>query len=206
MTKDSEGFSAEMAKTGVKPLAKRQEKVLLHSPRQNLNTPGLRQAAASDFPQQNDPHHYEGVEWLGPHDIVEYKQQGIQHAVFKSLKQGRYEIGADLDLHSYRVEEAKIVLFQFVKDCIEQDLRCAIVVHGKGWHGQSKGDSLEEDKGKLSSRIKSYTVHWLKSMSVVQAFSSAQARDGGTGALYVLFKKSERAKQENRRHFYPDEK
>ena len=70
MTRDKEGFSDEMAKAGVKPLAKRQDKVALPLPRQNVNTPRLRQAAAADLPQENDPLHYRGVEWLGPHDVV----------------------------------------------------------------------------------------------------------------------------------------
>jgi len=198
MIKDDEAFGAEMLKSEVKPLARRQGKVLLRASPKDLNIAVRRQAAAADAPRENDPLHYDGIELLGPHDVVEYKQPGLQREVFKNLKQGRYDIGADLDLHNYRVEAAKKTLFQFVKDCMEQDVRCAIVVHGKGWHSS-------EGKGS-TSRIKSHVVHWLKTMNTVQAFSSAQARDGGTGALYVLFKKSEKAKEENRRRFRPDEK
>jgi hypothetical protein len=36
---------------------------------------------------------------------------------------------------------------------------------------------------------------------VVQAFHSAQPRHGGTGAVYVLLRKSERQKQLNRERF-----
>jgi len=195
---DGNAFRAEMAKSRVKPLKKRQEKVKLRPVPQNVNVTVRRRAATSDLSQDNDPQYYSGIEWLGPHDVAEYKKDGIQHEVFKNLKQGRYEIGADLDLHSYRVEEARTALFQFVKECVDHEIRYALIIHGKGWHGQRDSvDEEEEIKGKPRSRIKSYIVHWLKTMDSVLAFSSAQAKDGGTGSLYVLFRKSEKAKEKN---------
>lgn len=206
MTKDADDFSAEMEKNGVLPLPKRQGKVATRVPVRDVNIVSRRQAATSDFLQDNDPQHYEAVEWLGPHDLVEYRRPGLQHESFKKLKQGRYDVSADLDLHGYRIDEAKTVLFQFIKNCQAQDVRCAIIVHGKGWHSIAAPamDQYHEDSSKAVSRLKSYVVHWLKSAHEVQACSSAQPRDGGTGALYVLFKKSDKVRERGR-YFYPDE-
>lgn len=36
--------------------------------------------------------------------------------------------------------------------------------------------------------LKTHVAYWLPQHSDVLAFSSAQSRDGGTGALYVLLK------------------
>jgi DNA-nicking Smr family endonuclease len=190
MTEDGDNFSAEMAKNGVRPLVKRQGKVFARVPHQSMNSAVLRKAASTELSQDNNPLHYQGVEWLGPHDTVEFRRPGLQHEPFKSLKQGRYELGACLDLHSYRIEAAKVALFQFVHICIAEHVRCALVIHGKGWHTSvsSAEAQLFEDKTKRVSRIKSHVVHWLKSVNEVQAFSSAQPKDGGTGAVYVLFK------------------
>lgn len=196
MTKDSDDFSAEMAKSGVKPLGKRQGKVPVpaRAPRRNPNTAVLREAATTELLQENNPLHYQGVEWLGPHDIVEFRRPGLQHEPFKNLKQGRYDVTAYLDLHSYRIEEAKAALFQFVRSCVAERVRCAIVVHGKGWHSsaQPADEGLGEARKKDVSRMKSHVVHWLKTMNEVQAFSSTQPKDGGTGAVYVLFKSAAR--------------
>jgi DNA-nicking Smr family endonuclease len=46
--------------------------------------------------------------------------------------------------------------------------------------------------------LKSYTAKWLIDMPQVMAYHSAQRHHGGAGALYVLVRKSERKKQENR--------
>ena len=66
------------------------------------------------------------------------------------------------------------------------------IVHGKG-------DSRTERE--RASILKGCTDHWLRQLEVVQAFHSAQPRHGGTGAVYVLLRKSEEKKRENREQF-----
>ena len=85
------------------------------------------------------------------------------------------------------VDQARIEVFDFIKQSIQYDVRSLIIIHGKGRHNQS-----------LQARLKSYVNRWLPDMPEVQAFCSAQPRHGGTGAIYVLLGKSERKKQENR--------
>ncbi|PID54684.1 MAG: hypothetical protein CR978_02335 [Gammaproteobacteria bacterium] len=41
----------------------------------------------------------------------------------------------------------------------------------------------------------------MQELPAVMAFHSAQARHGGTGAVYVLLQKSEQKKRENRERF-----
>ena len=48
------------------------------------------------------------------------------------------------------------------------------------------------------ARLKSYVAHWLGQMPQVIAYSSADRRHGGTGAVLVLVKKSAEAKEETR--------
>jgi DNA-nicking Smr family endonuclease len=52
-----------------------------------------------------------------------------------------------------------------------------LIIHGKG---ENKADR------ERSSILKGCTNHWLRELEIVQAFHSAQARHGGTGAVYVL--------------------
>ena len=53
----------------------------------------------------------------------------------------------------------------------------------------------------MSSILKGCTDYWLRELDTVQAFHSAQPRHGGTGAVYVLLRKSEEKKRENREAF-----
>ena len=46
--------------------------------------------------------------------------------------------------------------------------------------------------------LKSHVSAWLPQLPAVMAMHSAERRHGGSGALYVLLRKSERKKAENR--------
>lgn len=132
----------------------------------------------------------EHIDMLKGHEVLSYKKDGVQHGVFKKLRLGQYAIEARLDLHKKTVEEARREVFQFVRDCMEYDLRTVMIVHGKGERNEN-GDAV----------LKSYLNHWLPDFSQVLAFHSAQKRHGGTGAIYLLLRKSDTEKQLNRERF-----
>jgi DNA-nicking Smr family endonuclease len=134
----------------------------------------------------------EGIAPLDPWLVLDFKRPGVQHGVFRKLKQGRYEIEARLDLHRMTTALARRELFGFIEQAYELGLRSVQVIHGKG---ESKAER------ERSSILKGCTNHWLRELEVVQAFHSAQPRHGGTGAVYVLLKKSEEKKRENREKF-----
>ena len=134
----------------------------------------------------------EGIAPLDPWLVLDFKRPGVQHGVFRKLKQGRYEIEARLDLHRMTTALARRELFGFIEQAYELGLRSVQVIHGKG---ESKAER------ERSSILKGCTNHWLRELDVVQAFHSAQPRHGGTGAVYVLLKKSEDKKRENREKF-----
>lgn len=124
--------------------------------------------------------------------VLEFKRPGVQNGVFRKLKQGRYDAEARLDLHRMTTHVARRELFAFFEECYRLGLRSVMVVHGKG---ESRADR------ERSSILKGCTNHWLRQLEVVQAFHSAQPRHGGTGAVYVLLRKSEEKKRENRERF-----
>ncbi len=134
----------------------------------------------------------EGIQPLDPWYVLEFKRPGVQNGVFRKLKQGRYEMEARLDLHRMTAAVARRELFDFIEESYRLGLRCVGVIHGKG------ESSAERER---ASVLKGCTDHWLRELDVVQAFHSAQPRHGGTGAVYVLLKKSEEKKRENREQF-----
>lgn len=130
------------------------------------------------------------VELLDSHCPLEFKRPGLQHGVFRKLKQGRYTVDARLDLHRMTVEQAREEVFGFIREAQQYDLRSLMIVHGRGSHSRS-GPAI----------LKSHVNQWLPEFEEVQAFVSAQPRDGGVGAVYVLLKKTTRARERNRIRF-----
>ena len=128
------------------------------------------------------------IEPLPPHAILEYRRPGLQDGVFRKLRRGEYPVEALLDLHAMNVEQARREVWHFVQDCLRQSVRCALIIHGKGTL-QSPG------------LLKGCLLRWLPLLPEVMAFHSAQRHHGGSGALYVLLKKSELEKARNRRRF-----
>lgn len=127
------------------------------------------------------------VEPVRPEAVIHFKREGIQDGVFRRLQRGEYAHDAVLDLHGLTVEQSRRELYRFVSDCMQHDVRSALISHGKG-----RGN---KDQIPL---LKSFLVRWLPMFPEVMAYHSAQKWHGGAGAVYVLFRKTERAKNETR--------
>ncbi|TNC93284.1 DNA endonuclease SmrA [Thalassolituus sp.] len=188
MSDEDDLFLQEMQ--GVKRL-KTPEKVTLRKDTPQGNVAVRRNNAVVE--QANtDPNHLRASEVprVGPHDVLGFKRPGIQDGVYRKLRLGKYETEARLDLHRRTIEEARREVYRFIRDCMEADLRSVLIMPGKG-------DRNIKDPGVL----KSYLVFWLEELEQVQAFHTAQPHHGGTGAFYVLLRKSERKKQQAREQF-----
>ncbi len=145
-----------------------------------------RKKAAMTVPEKDTNHlSADYVDKVDINDVLSYKKEGVQEGVFKRLRQGKYGIESRLDLHRRTVNQARELVYQFVGDCMRNDIRVAILVHGKG-------DRTPDNQ----ATIKSYINKWLKDMDDVMAFHSAQQFHGGLGAVYILFKKSKKARLE----------
>ncbi len=174
----------------VKPL-KREARVSLKNDRESeAALKARRQAAAAEARVDRNflsgGEGLDAIETVDPLAVLEFKRPGIQHGVYRSLRLGKYAIEARLDLHRMTVEVARRAVYQFINDCVEHDIRCALITHGKG-----------ENRQPQPALLKSCVAHWLPQFDVVQAFHSAQPQHGGTGATYVMLRKSERKRQEN---------
>lgn len=106
---------------------------------------------------------------------LSFRRPHVPIRVLKDLKRGKYTIQDELDLHGLTANEARIMLREFMADVLLQGHRCIRIVHGKGLRSGPGGPVL---KVKLNK--------WLPQWDQVLAFTTAPARDGGTGALYVL--------------------
>jgi DNA-nicking Smr family endonuclease len=151
-----------------------------------------REAAVSDLTADRNTLSDREIAPLDPWYVLEFKRPGVQNGVFRKLKQGRYEHEARLDLHRMTVAVARRELFDFIGQCMELGLRSVLLIHGKGER------KPEQERAAI---LKGYVDAWLRDLEAVQAFHSAQPRHGGTGAVYILLRKSEEKKRENRERF-----
>lgn len=189
MNEDDELFQQQFS--GVQPLKKSDRAVLKKAPIDTVDKSYVRQAAVAnatdaetaDYATVSDDY----VEMFKPLDILSFKRAGIQDGVFRKFRLGKYRIDGRLDLHRKTVVEARAEVFGFVAEAMSYDLRCLIVLHGKG-----------ERNIEQPAKLKSYVAKWLKEIPDVMAYHSAQKQHGGSGALYILLRKSERLKEKNR--------
>lgn len=184
---DLDEFRGAMGALGdVKPLAPaQQERALRKDTSDRVNQRARREAATAQTQRELNPLGGEFVEPVEPHDPIEFKRDGVQNGVYRNLRLGKYTVDARLDLHHHTVDMARSALYQFVRDCMEADVRCALVTHGKG------------EGRKTPAMLKSCVNAWLPQLPEVLAFHSAQKQHGGLGATYILLRKSERKRQQN---------
>lgn len=109
---------------------------------------------------------------------LSYAHSSVATKQLKALRNGQIHWEAKLDLHGKHVDAARQSLCQFIETQTQNDKRCVLIVHGKG--GQEGAPPV----------IKNLVNRWLPQIDDVVAFHSALPRDGGTGALYVLLKRS----------------
>ena len=192
---DDEEFLFQQEMTGVRPL-QRSTRVKLK--RTDASEDSLQQRRAAAVAEQGDRNTLrdEGIDALDPWYVLDYKRPGIQNGVYRKLRQGRYETEARLNLHRMSVKKARLEVFEFIEQAQALGLRTVLLIHGKGENSSGRG--LE---GERASVIKGYVNHWLQQLSQVMAFHSARPQHGGTGAVYVLLRKGDDAKQANREKF-----
>ena len=119
------------------------------------------------------------VQSINPLDSLSHRVDGIQKRVFRKLRRGQYIIIDELDLHGLNAKQAKKLLLHFLEGALQVEGSCVSIIHGKGHRSGDK-----------EPIIKRQTNHWLKQHPRVLAFHSAQPKDGGTGAVYVLLRRT----------------
>ncbi len=113
-----------------------------------------------------------------PPELDPHRPVGVDRRTWLRLKRGQVAIEARLDLHGQTQEQAHGRLGHFLASAAQRGARCVLVVTGKGL---ASGGVLRH-----------MVPRWLNegaNRERVLAFCSAQLRDGGEGALYVLLRR-----------------
>src|SRR5580704_10959130 len=104
---------------------------------------------------------------------------GIDRANAERLKRGKHPIEARLDLHGMTQDEAHHTLLRFVRTARAGGKRCVLIITGRGNFG--------------GGVLKAAVPRWLAEAEFrahLLAIATAQPRDGGAGALYVMLRRN----------------
>lgn len=107
---------------------------------------------------------------------LSYRIATLQHKVFEDLKAGNLRWFEAVDLHGCTVEDARAAVLQIIQMAKDENQNVIKIVHGKG----------------PEAILKTYVNGWLRQHRDVLAFVSAPEKQGGTGAVLVLLKRSEK--------------
>src|SRR5690606_1013455 len=116
---------------------------------------------------------------VGAEDELHWARDGVQEGQMRRLKAGQIAFEGSLDLHGMTVERARETLWEFLAEAAKLEVRCVRVTHGKAARLDGK-----------RPLIKSHVNTWLRQHPQVLGFTSCLPRHGGTGALYVLLKRT----------------
>ncbi|AMK11846.1 Smr/MutS family protein [Pseudodesulfovibrio indicus] len=110
--------------------------------------------------------------------------RGLDIKTFQQLKNGSLSVAGHLDLHGMTSDQARDSLLFFIRESYLQGHRCVLVVTGRGKNSPGGQPILRTE-----------TETWLTKeplRRVVLAFCTAQPKDGGAGALYVLLRRQKK--------------
>jgi DNA-nicking Smr family endonuclease len=175
MRVDRERRMFELAVGPVQPLVTQRRVVHPSRPvspepfqRQRDEAQVMREALSDDFDVET---------LLHTDELLSYRTPGLGADVVRKLREGRWSIQRQLDLHGLRVDQAREALGRFIRESQHAGLRCVRVVHGKGLGSPGRTPVL-----------KSRVHRWLVQKHEVMAFVQARPAEGGAGALVVLLR------------------
>lgn len=105
---------------------------------------------------------------------------GLDAQTMRRLKRGEVRLEDGIDLHGNTLELAHAAVNRFIARAHASGKRCVLIVTG---HGRGR---------KGSGLLRAEVPHWLNDgalRSLILGVATAQPKDGGAGALYVLLRK-----------------
>ncbi|MGA7325998.1 MAG: Smr/MutS family protein [Rhodomicrobium sp.] len=119
----------------------------------------------------------------------------FDYRIGKKIARGQREIDARLDLHGLRQREAYEELRRFVVHCHVKGYRHVLIITGKGGT-QAKRSARDFWEAEEAGVLRRLVPHWLSEpvlSAYIVSFTESAMKHGGSGALYVIIRKSGRA-------------
>jgi len=192
MNQQDEEHDFRLAMGQVEPLRKPGRQTSPKSTSKDAQSLAIRRASATQVTPTAAALGEDGFIMVESEQLLSYHRSGLDAASLRRLQHGHMRPTLFADLHGYRVEQAREVVWRAIKQAQAEGDRCLLIIHGKAGAGYT--DDNGDLRGAGQALLKSHVSHWLQQVDEVLAFTSALPKDGGTGAVYVLLKNSRKSR------------
>ena len=114
---------------------------------------------------------------------------GVDRRTAERLRRGQLQIEARIDLHGMTEAQAHAAFDAFILASYRAERRVLLVITGKG---KASDDAERRTDSRPTGIIRRALPGWINQSAIrplVLAFTRAQPRDGGDGAVYILLKR-----------------
>jgi DNA-nicking Smr family endonuclease len=167
MTDNDDSALFRAAVGTVKPLAEQNRLAPQTIPRKPVPRAPIPLPAIPDTPSDSAPQ-------ITPDD---YLGNGLSRMTLRKLRRGAWPVEDSLDLHGNQTDAARKLLQEFMLEASQRNLRCVLVIHGKGLNSRG-GEAV----------LRRLSRHWLTQHPHVLGYCDAPPTYGGSGAVLVLLK------------------
>ena len=106
------------------------------------------------------------------------------------IKISKSKITRTLDLHGQTLDQANLVVEDFINKSYENGISKLIIVTGKGLHSKNEGDPyVSKELGILKYSVPEFIKNNKNLMMKINEIKEANIEDGGGGAFYIHLKR-----------------
>ncbi len=124
-------------------------------------------------------------------NFIDGKEKVLNKDLTVDKELSNIEIIKKIDLHGLSLNNANIVLEEFIKKCFEEKVIKIIVITGKGLRSKNINNPyVSKDLGILRYSVPEYIKSKINLMKIIKEIKPADIKDGGGGSFYIYLKKS----------------
>jgi len=96
-----------------------------------------------------------------------------------------------IDLHGFSLENANLIIDEFINKCFKENITRIIVITGKGLRSNNTSNPyVSKDLSILKNSVPEFIKSNIDLMKKIKNIEEAKIEDGGSGAFNIFLKKS----------------
>ena len=96
-----------------------------------------------------------------------------------------------IDLHGFSLENANLIIDEFINKCFKENVTRIIVITGKGLRSNNVSNPyVSKDLSILKNSVPEFIKSNIDLMKKIKNIEEAKIEDGGSGAFNIFLKKS----------------
>ena len=96
-----------------------------------------------------------------------------------------------IDLHGFSLENANLIIDEFINKCFKENVTRIIVITGKGLRSNNVSNPyVSKDLSILKNSVQEFIKSNIDLMKKIKNIEEAKIEDGGSGAFNIFLKKS----------------